>query len=87
MRVSLAFRAALLSATLLALFLLAWHVAVRGVAPVQAMDPEYAKLVGATASQGKSAIQTESPIHGFERAAKDVSSILPGGMIRERGAT
>ena len=56
MTVSLPYRAAMLSVTLLALFLLAWHVAVRAGAPVQQMDPEYAKLVGATASQGKSAM-------------------------------
>jgi nitrate/nitrite transport system permease protein len=56
MQVPLGYRAALLSATLLTLFLLAWHVAVRASVPVLPMDPEYAKLVGATASQGKSAM-------------------------------
>jgi nitrate/nitrite transport system permease protein len=56
MSVSLPYRAALLSITLLALFLLAWHIAVRAGGPAQQMDPEYAKLVGATASQGKSAM-------------------------------
>ncbi len=56
MHVSLGIRAALLSATMLALFLMAWHVAVRSSTPAQNMDPEYAKLVGATASQGKSAM-------------------------------
>ena len=56
MNVSLGYRAGLLSATILVLFLLAWHVAVRSSVPVQQMDPEYAKLVGATASQGKSAM-------------------------------
>ncbi len=56
MRVSLGMRAALLSMTFLGLFLMAWHLAVRTGAPVQTMDPEYAKLVGATASQGKSAL-------------------------------
>ena len=56
MKVSIGYRAALLSATFLALFLLAWHIAVRSSGPAQQMDPEYAKLVGATASQGKSAM-------------------------------
>ena len=56
MQVSLGFRAALLSMTFLVMFLMAWHVAVRSSAPAQNMDPEYAKLVGATASQGKSAM-------------------------------
>ncbi len=56
MHVSLGVRAALLSATFLALFLMAWHLAVRSGAPAVNMDPEYAKLVGATASQGKSAM-------------------------------
>ncbi len=56
MNASLGFRAGLLSATILVLFLLAWHVAVRSSSPVQQMDPEYAKLVGATASEGKSAM-------------------------------
>jgi nitrate/nitrite transport system permease protein len=37
-------------------FVLVWHLATRGSGPVAAMDPEYAKLVGATASQGKSAM-------------------------------
>ncbi len=56
MRVPLGYRAALLSATFLALFLMAWHLGVRSGAPALNMDPEYAKLVGATASQGKSAM-------------------------------
>jgi nitrate/nitrite transport system permease protein len=56
MTVSLSWRAAILSATFLALFLMAWHLAVRSGGPAQQMDPEYAKLVGATASQGKSAM-------------------------------
>jgi nitrate/nitrite transport system permease protein len=56
MRFSLGMRAALLSMTFLALFLMAWHLAVRSGAPPVNMDPEYAKLVGATASQGKSAL-------------------------------
>jgi len=53
---SLSWRAGLLSAGFLALFLMAWHLAVQSGGPAQQMDPEYAKLVGATASQGKSAM-------------------------------
>src|SRR5262245_46143981 len=56
MQRSLALRAALLSAALFAAFLVAWHLAVRGTAPTQQMDPEYAKLMGVTATQGKSAM-------------------------------
>ncbi len=53
---SLTFRSAIVSLFLLALFLLAWHVATRGSGQTVAMDPEYAKLMGTAASQGKSAM-------------------------------
>ncbi|MBI5113808.1 MAG: nitrate ABC transporter permease [Rhodovulum sp.] len=53
---SLTFRAAVVSLALLAAFLLAWHLATRGGGPTAAMDPEYAKLMGTTATQGKSAM-------------------------------
>ena len=53
---SLSLRAALVSLLLFAVFVLAWHLAVRGTGTVQQMDPEYAKLMGATATQGKSAM-------------------------------
>jgi nitrate/nitrite transport system permease protein len=56
MSASLTLRAALVSAALFVAFLLVWHVATSGSGPVAAMDPEYAKLVGAGASQGKSAM-------------------------------
>jgi nitrate/nitrite transport system permease protein len=50
-------RAPLLSIAILAAFLLAWQGAVSGTAPKgPAMDPEYAKLMGITATTGKSAI-------------------------------
>jgi nitrate/nitrite transport system permease protein len=49
-------RAALVSVLLFGLFIGVWHLATRGVGPVQQMDPEYAKLMGATATQGKSAM-------------------------------
>jgi nitrate/nitrite transport system permease protein len=38
------------------IFALAWHMATRGGPAGPAMDPEYAKLMGATATQGKSAM-------------------------------
>ena len=49
-------RASLVTALILLLFLGAWHVATLSGASGPAMDPEYAKLVGATANQGKSAM-------------------------------
>ncbi len=52
----LALRAAIVSLLLLAAFLLAWHLATRGVGPVATMSPEYAKLMGATATRGTSAM-------------------------------
>jgi nitrate/nitrite transport system permease protein len=52
----LALRAALVSIVLLAAFLLAWQLATSGTGIVATMNPEYAKLMGATASQGKSAM-------------------------------
>src|ERR1043166_2524384 len=53
---SLALRAALMSLVILALFIGTWHLATKGSGPVAQMDPEYAKLMGATATQGKSAM-------------------------------
>jgi nitrate/nitrite transport system permease protein len=52
----LTLRAALVSVFLLAAFLLVWQLATSGTGAVTAMNPEYAKLMGATASQGKSAL-------------------------------
>jgi nitrate/nitrite transport system permease protein len=49
-------RAALVSLLLFGLFVGAWHLATLGSGTPVTMDPEYAKLVGATASQGKSAM-------------------------------
>lgn len=54
--IPLSLRAALVSLLLFAVFVLAWHLAVRGTGSVQQMDPEYAKLMGITATQGKSAM-------------------------------
>jgi nitrate/nitrite transport system permease protein len=54
--VSLAGRAAVISIALFAAFILAWHLATRGIGSVQPMSPEYAKLMGAAATQGRSAM-------------------------------
>jgi nitrate/nitrite transport system permease protein len=53
---SLTVRAALVSVFIFVAFILAWHLATRGTAQVAQMDPEYAKLMGATATAGKSAM-------------------------------
>src|SRR6476661_5688015 len=53
---SLTLRAALVSILIFLAFILAWHLATRGTSTVQQMDPEYAKLMGVTATQGKSAM-------------------------------
>src|SRR5436190_196003 len=53
---SLTFRAALVSVAFFLTFVVAWHLATRGTGVVQQMDPEYAKLMGATATHGKSAM-------------------------------
>jgi nitrate/nitrite transport system permease protein len=56
MSASLSLRAAIVSALMLIAFVLVWHAGTGGVGNVPPMDPEYAKLMGATATQGKSAM-------------------------------
>jgi nitrate/nitrite transport system permease protein len=56
MSISLNWRAAALSVAILFAFLLSWHLATRGTGRVTQMSPEYARLMGATATQGKSAM-------------------------------
>jgi hypothetical protein len=48
---SLTLRAAVLSAALFLAFVLLWQLGIQGSGPAQQMDPEYAKLMGATATQ------------------------------------
>ncbi len=55
----------MVSFALLVAFLLVWHVAVSGRVATQAMDPEYAKLMGATATQGTSAMPGPTDV-GFK---------------------
>jgi nitrate/nitrite transport system permease protein len=56
MSASLRLRAAVVSILLLAVFLGAWHLATRSTGTAANMSPEYAKLMGMTATQGKSAM-------------------------------
>ncbi len=56
MTASLPWRAALVSVLIFVALVLAWHAATRGTGSVQQMSPEYAKLMGLTATQGKSAM-------------------------------
>jgi nitrate/nitrite transport system permease protein len=53
---SLTARAAIVSIVLFFCFVLVWQIATGTSGPVQQMDPEYAKLMGASATQGKSAM-------------------------------
>jgi len=63
MKTGFDWRAVLLSVVLLALFLGIWHVATLPKAGQQAVDPEYAKLVGASAATGqKSALPGPSDV-------------------------
>ena len=56
MHASLSLRAFLVSLLILAVGIGAWHLATSGSGPTVKMDPEYAKLMGITATQGKSAM-------------------------------
>jgi nitrate/nitrite transport system permease protein len=53
---SVRMRAAVVTVAIFFAFVLAWHVGTQGAGPVAQMDPEYAKLLGQTATQGKSAM-------------------------------
>ena len=56
MSLSLGFRAAVVSIALFAVFVVLWQIGTGGSGSVAQMDPEYAKLMGATATTGKSAM-------------------------------
>lgn len=56
MLASLPLRAAVVSVLFFLSFVAIWHVATSGSGAVQKMDPEYAKLMGQTATQGTSAM-------------------------------
>lgn len=53
---SLPLRAAIVSLLIFVAFIGAWHLATRSTSAVANMDPEYAKLMGLNATQGKSAM-------------------------------
>lgn len=53
---SLRLRAAIVSILIFAVFVGAWHLATRSTSTVATMSPEYAKLMGLNATQGKSAM-------------------------------
>src|SRR5438445_404740 len=53
---SLALRAGFVALVIFALFIAVGHLATMGTGTAIQMDPEYAKLMGATATQGKSAM-------------------------------
>ena len=53
---SLGLRATIVSLLLLAVFLGGWHLATQSTGTGQKMDPEYAKLMGLAATEGKSAM-------------------------------
>jgi nitrate/nitrite transport system permease protein len=53
---SLTLRAALVSLALFAIVLGVWHIATSGTGPAVTMGPEYARLMGAAAREGRSAM-------------------------------
>jgi nitrate/nitrite transport system permease protein len=59
---SLRFRAAIVSVALFVVFLAIWQLATQSTSAVGNMSPEYAKLMGATATQGKSALPGPSDV-------------------------
>ena len=56
MTASATLRAAVVSVAFFFAFALIWHLATSGTGVVQTMDPEYAKLMGKSATQGTSAM-------------------------------
>ncbi len=57
-------RAAITSLAILAAFLVFWHLGTLATGPGAAMDPEYAKLMGATATTGQSAMPGPGQVGG-----------------------
>ena len=82
---SLTGRAAVVSFALLFSFLLAWHLATRGSGTAQHMDPEYAKLMGATAlicSLWPTMINTAFGVASVRREWLNVAKTLEVGTLR-----
>jgi nitrate/nitrite transport system permease protein len=59
---SLALRAALLSFLIFVAFVFLWWLATRGGKPATGIDPEYAKLMGASVTEGKSAFPSPDQV-------------------------
>ena len=77
MTLSLSSRAAIVSLLLLCGFLAIWHIATRGTGNVQQMSPEYAKLMGLTATQDKSAMP--GPLSSRTTSTSPPEGPLPKG--------
>jgi nitrate/nitrite transport system permease protein len=56
MAAGMTLRAGIVSIMLLLLGVLSWHFAVKSSAPTRPMDPQYARLMGAMAKEGRSAL-------------------------------
>ena len=78
---SLRVRAAIVSVVLFAVFIGVWHLATRQTASVANMSPEYAKLMGVTATQGKSAMPGPADVGeiGLSTWMKGSSALLIRG--------
>src|SRR5271165_1459925 len=59
---SVPFRAGILSVIIFALFIGVWWLFTRGTGVTANIDPEYAKLMGATVTQGTSAFPTPAQV-------------------------
>ena len=59
---SLTLRAALVSLALFGVVLGVWNIATSGAGPAATMGPEYARLMGATAREGRSAMPTPAEV-------------------------
>ena len=79
MTFSLRFRAAIVSIALLAAFLVVWPLATRGTSVTATLTPEYATLMGLTATHGKSPMPAfKNQLKPFEiEALADYIKMLP----------
>jgi len=91
---SIGIRAAFVSVALLVAFLLLWQVGTGGSSSVTQMDPEYAKLMGLNATEGKSAMpgplevgaklwqHLKSPFYDNGPNDKGIGIQLGGSLLR-----
>ena len=82
MNLSIGMRAAVVSVAIFVAFMLAWHIATQGTGPVAQMDPEYAKLMGKTATQGTSAMPGPLDVGG-EALGAPAAAVLRHGPERQ----